>query len=79
MLLNFVGGKSWIIYGKNVGIFASINNALNLSYKTGGYEQTRNANFRERDQDVSSGTPSFGNKYFYGYGRTYFINLYVNF
>ena len=79
LLLNFVGGKSWIIYGKNVGIFASINNALNLTYKTGGYEQTRNANFRERDQDVSSGTPSFGNKYFYGYGRTYFINLYVNF
>ncbi|SHF98620.1 CarboxypepD_reg-like domain-containing protein [Flavobacterium segetis] len=79
LLLNLVGGKSWRINGKNYGVFASINNVLNFSYKTGGYEQARNANFRERNQDVSSGTPSFGNKYFYGYGRTYFVNLYVNF
>lgn len=77
-LLNLVGGKSWRIYGKNVGVFASINNVLDVSYKTGGYEQARNANFRERNQDVSSGTPSFGPKYFYGYGRTYFVNLYIN-
>ena len=77
-LLNLTGGKSWRIYGKNVGLFASINNVLNAAYKTGGYEQARNANFRQRNQDVSSGTPSFGNKYFYGYGRTYFINLSIN-
>jgi hypothetical protein len=77
-LLNFTGGKSWRIYGKNVGLFASINNVLNTTYKTGGYEQARNANFRQRNQDVSSGTPSFGNKYFYGYGRTYFVNLAIN-
>jgi hypothetical protein len=78
MLLNLVGGKSWRIYGKNVGIFASINNVLDVTYKTGGYEQARNANFRQINQDVSSGTPSFGPKYFYGYGRTYFVNLYIN-
>lgn len=78
-LLNLTGGKSWRIYGKNVGLFASINNVLNTTYKTGGYEQARNANFRQRNQDVSSGTPSFGNKYFYGYGRTYFVNLNINF
>jgi hypothetical protein len=30
------------------------------------------------NQDVSSGTPSFAPRYFYGYGRTYFLNLYVN-
>jgi hypothetical protein len=35
------GGKSWKIYGKNVGIFASINNVLNRTYKTGGYEQAK--------------------------------------
>ena len=78
MLLNLVGGKSWRIYGKNVGVFASINNVLDVTYKTGGYEQARNANFRQINQDVSSGTPSFGPKYFYGYGRTYFVNLYIN-
>lgn len=29
--------------------------------------------------DYANGTPSFGPKYFYGYGRTYFLNLYINF
>ena len=77
-LLNISGGKSWKIKGKSVGLFASLNNVLDLKYKTGGYEQARNANFRQLNQDVSSGTPNFGNKYFYGYGRTYFVNLYVN-
>ncbi len=77
-LLNIMGGKSWRIYGQNIGIFLSINNVLDATYKTGGYEQARNANFRQRDQDASSGTPNFGNKYFYGYGRTYFVNLYIS-
>ena len=68
------------IYGliKNLNLFFSINNLLDISFKTGGYEQARNANFRQRNQDVSSGTPSFGNKYFYGYGRTYFVSLSIN-
>jgi hypothetical protein len=77
-LLNIVGGKSWRVFGKYVGLFASINNVLDVTYKTGGYEQARNANFRQRNQDISSGSPSFGNKYFYGYGRTYFVNLSIN-
>lgn len=74
-LLNINGGKSWRIYKKYVGLFASVNNVLGLVYKTGGFEQARNANFRALNQDVSSGTPSFGPKYYYGYGRTYFLNL----
>lgn len=78
VLLNLVGGKSWRIFKKNLNLFCSINNLLDTSFKTGGYEQARNANFRQRDQDVSSGTPNFGNKYFYGYGRTYFVSLSIN-
>ncbi|KUJ63067.1 TonB-dependent receptor [Flavobacteriaceae bacterium CRH] len=74
-LLNISGGKSWRIYRKYVGLFMSVNNVLNATYKTGGFEQARNANFRALNQDVSSGTPSFGPKYYYGYGRTYFVNL----
>jgi hypothetical protein len=77
-LFNLIGGKSWLIQGKTIGVFASVNNVLDVTYKTGGYEQARNANFRQRNQDVSSGTPNFGNKYFYGYGRTYFVNIYIN-
>jgi hypothetical protein len=34
------------------------------TYKTGGYEQARNANFRQLNQDVSSGTPSLGTNTF---------------
>ncbi len=78
-LLNLVGGKSWRIDGKTFGFFASINNVLNKTYKTGGFEQARNANFRELSDDFIGGTRSFGPKYFYGYGRTYFVNLYINF
>lgn len=78
-LLNLTGGKSWKIGAQTFGFFASINNVLDVTYKTGGFEQARNANFRELNQDVSSGTPAFSPKYFYGYGRTYFVNLYINF
>ncbi|OMQ12213.1 carboxypeptidase-like regulatory domain-containing protein [[Flexibacter] sp. ATCC 35103] len=77
-LLNLTGGKSWRVSGKYIGLFASINNVLGLTYKTGGFEQARNANFRALNQDVSSETPSFGPKYFYGYGRTYFMNLTIS-
>lgn len=74
-LLNLSGGKSWRVHKKYIGLFASINNVLDSVYKTGGFEQARNANFRALNQDISSGTPSFGPKYYYGYGRTYFINI----
>lgn len=78
-LLNLTGGKSWRIKGKTLGFFASVNNALDVSYKTGGFEQSRSATYRDLNQDVSSGTPSFAPKYFYGFGRTYFVNLYYSF
>ena len=78
-LLNLQGGKSWRVKRNTIGFFASVNNVLGLEYKTGGFEQARNANYRELLMDNTSGTPSFGPKYFYGYGRTYFLNLYINF
>ncbi|TRX23822.1 carboxypeptidase-like regulatory domain-containing protein [Flavobacterium franklandianum] len=77
-LINLVGGKSWKINNTTFGLFASINNVFDVVYKTGGFEQARNANFREVNQDISSGTPAFAPRFFYGYGRTYFVNLYVN-
>lgn len=78
-LLNLIGGKSWRTKKMYIGLFVSINNVLDTKYKTGGYEQARNANFRQLNQDVSSGAPSFGNKYFFSYGRTYFVNLNFSF
>lgn len=82
MLLNLIGGKSWRISSKNrntFGFFASINNLLDIEYRTGGFEQSRKATYTDLANDQINGTPSFGSKYFYGYGRTYFVNFYINF
>ncbi len=85
ILFNLVGGKSWKVGDQTFGFFASINNVLNFQYKTGGFEQSRKATFPDYQADNApnyfdaNGTPSFGPKYFYGYGRTYFLNLYINF
>ena len=78
-LLNVTGGKSWRVDNTTIGFFASVNNVLDTTYKTGGFEQSRKATFPDQQADIANGTPSFGSKYFYGYGRTYFVNLYVNF
>ena len=78
-LLNLTGGKSWRIKGDTFGFFASVNNVLDTTYKTGGFEQARNASFRELNNDFESGTPPFAPQYFYGFGRSYFLNLYINF
>ncbi len=78
-LLNLVGGKSWLIDGKYISFFASINNVFDTVFRTGGYEQSRNGNFGQLKQDNQSGSPSFAPKYWYSYGRTYFLNLAVSF
>ena len=79
MSVNLIGGKSWKIGQYYVGFFASINNLLDEIYKTGGFEQGRNANYRELRDDKTLDTPVFGAKYWYGRGTTYFLNLNVRF
>jgi hypothetical protein len=78
-LLNFIGGKSWLVNEKYISVFASINNVFNQDFATGGYEQSRNGNYGKMYQDNLSGNPSFAPKYWYGYGRTFFINLSYSF
>ncbi|MEL0651970.1 TonB-dependent receptor [Algibacter sp. TI.3.09] len=79
MVVNLIGGKSWKIGEYYIGFFASINNLLDQVYKSGGFEQGRNANFRELRDDKALDTPVFGSKYWYGRGTTYFLNLNVRF
>ncbi|GAA4889851.1 carboxypeptidase-like regulatory domain-containing protein [Flaviramulus aquimarinus] len=79
MSVNLVGGKSLKVGKYYVGFFASINNLLDEVYKTGGFEQGRNANYRELRDDQALNTPVFGSKYWYGRGITYFLNLNVRF
>jgi len=79
-LLNAVGGKSWrIAYHKSVGFLASVNNITNTLYKSGGFEQSRNANFERFKQDKDRAKPEFGPRYWYGYGTTYYLNFYYRF
>ncbi|MEM7187048.1 MAG: TonB-dependent receptor, partial [Bacteroidota bacterium] len=80
VLVNLVGGKSWRVGGTYFGFFASIANLLDQEYTTGGFEQGRLSNFRDRriDHHRPNG-PIFGNRYFFGRGTTYFFNLYVSF
>jgi hypothetical protein len=74
-LLNLIGGKSWLKNGKYISVFASVSNVFDAVFRTGGYEQSRNGNYGQLKQDNLSGTPSFAPKYWYGYGRTYFLNF----
>ena len=79
MTVNLVGGKSWKIDDYFVGFFASVNNLFDETYKTGGFEQGRNANYRQLRDDTSNDIPVFGSKYWYGWGTTYFLNVYFRF
>jgi hypothetical protein len=79
MLVNLIGGKSWKIGDKFISVFATVNNLLNQEYRTGGFEQGRNANFRQLRDDKALDTPVFGNKYWYGRGTTYFLNVNLSF
>ena len=79
MLVNIVGGKSWRIDDYYIGFFANVSNILDTKYKTGGFEQSRNANYRVLKEDQERDTPVFGSKYWYGYGASYYLNVYFRF
>ncbi len=78
-LVNAVGGKSWRIKDKYLGSFISLNNIFNVLYKSGGYEQGRNANYESLKEDADRSLPLFAPKYWYGQGTTFFANVYLRF
>ncbi|MBV1925060.1 MAG: TonB-dependent receptor, partial [Dokdonia sp.] len=80
MLVNVIGGKSWRIDSYFVGFFATINNVLDQQYRTGGFEQSRTANYRNVKEDSSRENGRvFGPRYFFGNGTTYYANAYIRF
>ncbi len=79
LLVNAVGGKSWKIYNTYVGFFIAINNVFGETFKSGGFEQSRNANYQELKQDKQLEKPIFGSKYWYGNKTSYYLNLYIRF
>ncbi|QDO93424.1 TonB-dependent receptor [Formosa sediminum] len=79
VVVNIIGGKSWKIDKYYLGLFVSLNNVLDNVYKTGGFEQGRNANYRELKADSENSIRVFGPKYWYGRGATYFANVNIRF
>ncbi|MBC2837999.1 hypothetical protein [Robiginitalea sp. SC105] len=74
-LLNVSIGKSWL-FGRNyIGVFCGVNNVFDTVHRTGGYQQGRLANYADFLQDQQSGHPSFGPRHWYGYGRTFYLNI----
>ena len=77
--VNAIAGKSWRLGEKYTGFFLSIQNLLDASFITGGYEQGRNINFRNLREDLNRTLPLFSPKYWWGRGTTYFISTYLRF
>jgi len=78
-LVNIVGGKSWKLKDYYFGFFANVSNILNNNYKTGGFEQSRNANYNTLLEDKTRDKPLFGPKYWFGYGTSYYASVYFRF
>lgn len=80
LLVNITGGKSWKVGDYYVGFFATVNNLFNQQYRTGGFEQSRRVGYRDQLQEQNNPNgPVFGNRYFFGNGTTYFVNVYLRF
>jgi hypothetical protein len=74
-LLNLIGGKSWRTDTHYISVFLSVSNLLDAFFLSGGYQQGRNGHYLQWQRDQLSGRPSFGPKFWPGFGRTFFINL----
>ena len=79
LLINLVGGKSWRVRNKFIGIFVSVNNILNEKYRTGGFEQARNSNYLLLKTDKEREKPLFAPKYWFGPPTTYYAHVYLRF
>lgn len=78
-VLNASVGKNWYInYNYMLGFSLSVKNTLNnQTIKTGGYEQLRVSKKTDNLDNISYGR--FDSKYFYMFGTTYYLNLYLKF
>jgi hypothetical protein len=78
-VLNASLGKSWKVKQNYFGFFATFENLLDATYKTGGFEQGRNANYYNALEDRQRATSLFSPKYWWGRGTTFFTSFYYRF
>lgn len=78
-LVNLSGGKSWRLNKGYMSVYWSVQNILGIKYRTGGFSNSRAANYSEQLLDYNREIPLFGSRYFVGNGRTFFTGLYYSF
>ncbi len=77
-MLNANAGKTFRFGDYYMGISLTVNNVLdNKDYRTGGFEQLRVANYNNAQDEKYMKT--FGNKYWYDQGLSYFLNVFLRF
>lgn len=77
-MLNANAGKTFRIGKYYMGVSITVDNILNnKEYKTGGFEQLRLANYQSLSDPQKQKT--FGNKYWYNLGTSYFFNVFLRF
>ncbi|MDG4945654.1 TonB-dependent receptor [Weeksellaceae bacterium KMM 9713] len=77
-MLNANAGKTFRFGDYYMGISLTVNNVLdNKDYRTGGFEQLRVANYNNAQDENYMKT--FGNKYWYDQGLSYFLNVFLRF
>jgi hypothetical protein len=73
-------GVSWRLKESFVSIFASVQNLFDRSFVSGGFESSRKVYLADLSQDQQRPYgPLFGNKYFPGLARSYYLTCSLNF
>ncbi len=78
-LVNLSGGKSWKLNSTYLSLFWTVQNILDIDYRTGGFSSSRAANYSEQLNEYNREQPLFGSRYFVGNGRTFFTGIYYSF
>ncbi|WP_281991289.1 carboxypeptidase regulatory-like domain-containing protein [Aquimarina aggregata] len=81
LMINLSGGKNWDINdnGTYIGFKLGINNILGENHDIRGYEPTGQLKYNTRLEDSQRERPIYGNRFWKGYGATYFANIYFRF
>ena len=73
-------GVSWRIHEMYISVFGSIQNLFNQTFVSGGFESSRKVLLMDLAQDQQRPFgPIFGNKYFPGIGRSYYLTCSISF
>lgn len=77
--INLFGGKFWNIKTNYIGFKAGINNVLGQNYNIAGFETPGQLKYDVLLEDANRKKPLYGNRFWKGYGSTYFLNVYYRF